>query len=128
MICRRDPALQVKRVPSIDGRTLLTSYRAQRLRRTAPPSSPGERGAREAACRAHVEMFVGQLAADGQVSGPSWQVRDWWDMRTEGLPKERLAAATSAVAALARADPGAARAFQQACVQDALAGGAVPGL
>lgn len=128
MICRRDPALQVKRVPSIDGRTLLTSYRAQRLRRTAPPSSPGERGAREAACRAHVEMFVGQLAADGQVSGPSWQVRDWWVMRTEGLPKERLAAATSAVAALARADPGAARAFQQACVQDALAGGAVPGL
>jgi hypothetical protein len=73
-------------------------------------------------------MFVGQLAADGQVSGPSWQVRDWWDMRTEGLPKERLAAATSAVAALARADPGAARAFQQACVQEALAGGAVPGL
>jgi hypothetical protein len=128
MICRRDPALQVKHVPSIDGRPLLTSYRAQRLRRTAPPSSPDARGAREAACRAHVEMFIGQLAAEGQVSGPSWQVCDWWDMRTEGLSKERLAAATSAVAALARADPGAARAFQQACVQDALAGGAVPGL
>lgn len=128
MICRRDPALQVKRVPSIDGRTLLTSYRAQRLRRLARPSSLGERRVREAACRAHVEMFVGQLAADGQVSGPSWQVRDWWDMRTDGLPKERHAAATSAVAALARADPGAERAFQQACVQEALAGGAVPGL
>ena len=128
MVCRRDPALQVKRVPSIDGRTLLTSYRAQRLRRTAPTSSPGEGGAREGACRAHVEMFVGQLAADGQVSGPSWQVRDWWDMRTEDLPKERLAAATSAVEALARADPGAARAFQQACVQGGVAGGSVPGL
>lgn len=128
MMCRREPALQAKRVPSIGSPALLTQYRAQRLKRTAPPSSGAERGAHDATCRAHVEMFVGQLAAEGQVSGPSWQVRDWWDMRTEAMAKDRLAAATSIVAALARADPGAGRAFQQACVQEALAGGAVPGL
>ncbi|MGL3822907.1 hypothetical protein [Sphingopyxis sp. R3-92] len=128
MMCRREPALQVKRVPSIDGTALLTRYRAQRLKRTASPPSAAEGGASDAACRAHVEMFVGQLAAEGQVSGPSWQVRDWWDMRTGDMTKERLAAATSAVAALARADPGIERTFQQACVQQALAGGAVPGL
>lgn len=128
MICRRDPAQQVKRVPAIDGRTLLARYRAQRAQRTASAPSGGESGAHEAACRAHVEMFVGQLAAEGQVSGPSWQVRDWWDIRTEDFSEERRAAATSAVTALARADPGAARAFQQACVQEALSGGAVPGM
>jgi hypothetical protein len=73
-------------------------------------------------------MFVGQLAAEGQVSGPSWQVRDWWDFRTEELAGDRLVGAKAAVAALANADPGSARAFQQACVQEALARGAVPGL
>ena len=73
-------------------------------------------------------MFVGQLAAEGQVSGPSWQVRDWWDIRTEDFSEERRAAATSPVTGLARADPGAARAFPQACVQEALSGGAVPGM
>ncbi|OHD00019.1 MAG: hypothetical protein A2885_21015 [Sphingopyxis sp. RIFCSPHIGHO2_01_FULL_65_24] len=73
-------------------------------------------------------MFVGELATEGKISGPSWQVRDWWDIRTEGSSKERLAAAMSVVAALARADPGTARAFQQACVQEALVNGAVPGL
>lgn len=128
MICRRDPARQVKHVDAIDGRTLLARYRAQRAQRTAWAPSGSESGAHEAVCRAHVEMFVGQLAAEGQVSGPSWQVRDWWNIRTEDFSEERRAAATSAVTALARADPGAARAFQQACVQEALSGGAVPGM
>lgn len=126
MICRREQLMQVKLLPSIDGRALLTRYRAQRAQRTAPMASAD--GAHSAACRAHVDMFVGELAAEGDVSGPSWQVRDWWDIRTEGSSTERLAAAKAAVAALARADPGTARAFQQACVQEALAAGAVPGL
>lgn len=128
MICRRDPALQVKRVPTVDSPELLARYRSQRAQRTGPASSAAMRGAHDAACHAHVEMFVGQLAAEGQVSGPSWQIRDWWSLRTEEFPAERLAAAKSAVAALARTDADAARAFQQACVKEALAGGAVPGV
>lgn len=129
MICRRDPELKVKQLASVDGGTLTARYRAQRVKRTVPPAhSTQARGAYDAACRAHVEMFVGQLAAEGQVSGPSWQVRDWWDVRTEELAGDRLVGAKAAVAALANADPGTARAFQQACVQEALARGAVPGL
>jgi hypothetical protein len=129
MICRRDPELKVKKLASIDGRTLTARYRAQRVQRTVPTApSTQARSAYDAACRAHVEMFVGQLAADGQVSGPSWQVRDWWDIRTEQLSADRRAAANSATAALANADPVAARAFQLACVQEALARGAAPGL
>jgi len=129
MICRRDPELKVKQLASVDGRTLTARYRAQRVKRTVPPAHATQaRSAYDAACRAHVEMFVGQLAAEGQVSGPSWQVRDWWDVRTEELAGDRLVGAKAAVAALAKADPGSARAFQQACVQEALARGAVPGL
>lgn len=129
MICRRDPETRVKRLPAIDGRTLTARYREQRVKRTVPPAPTARaRGAYDAACRAHVEIFVGALAAEGQVSGPSWQVRDWWDIRTEDFSADRLAAAKSAAAALAKADPGSARAFQQACVQEALARGAVPGL
>lgn len=129
MICRRDPEMEVKRLPAIDGRALTARYRAQRAKRTVPPAQSAQsRDAYDAACRAHIEMFVGQLAAEGQVSGPSWQVRDWWDIRTDGVSADRLAAAKSAAAAVASADPAAARAFQQACVQEALARGAVPGL
>lgn len=128
MICRRDSKLRVKRLPSVDGGTLTARYRAQRAKRTVPPAQSQARGAYDAACRAHVEMFVGQLAAEGQVSGPSWRVRDWWDIRTEDFSADRLAATKSTAAALASADPGSARAFQQACVQEALARGAVPGL
>ena len=128
MVCRRDPELKVNQLASVDGRTLTARYRAQRVKRTVPPAhSTQARGAYDAACRAHFEMFVGQLAAEGQVAGPSWQVRDWWDFRTEELAGDRLVGAKAAVAALANADPGSARAFQQACVQEALARGAVPG-
>ena len=88
--------------------------------------------ARTIECIARVDGFIARLSAKGPVAGPTWQVRDWWDKRSWDMDETRrereLKAARERAAALAQSDPAAAEAAETACVDEAIAGGAVPGL
>lgn len=129
MMCRRDPALAVHRTPGIDGLALLARYRAHRQMRAADTARTDAGSALDAAaCRAHVELFIEKIAAEGPVSGPSWQIRDWWDVAAETVPADRMAAAKLAAEQLARTDPDAASAAQKACIRKAIDSGEIAGL
>ncbi len=129
MMCRRDPALAVHRTPGIDGLALLARYRAHRQMRAADTARTDAGSALDAAaCRAHVELFIEKIAAEGPVSGPSWQIRDWWDVAAETVPADRMAAAKLAAEQLGRTDPDAASAAQKACTRKAIDSGEIAGL
>ncbi|MGQ0277572.1 hypothetical protein [Sphingopyxis sp. P1IMeth2] len=129
MMCRRDPALAVRRTPDIDGLALLARYRAHREMRAAVAArTEAGSGLDAAACRAHVELFIEKIAAEGPVSGPSWQIRDWWDVAVETVPADQMAGAKLAAEQLARTDPVAANAAQKACVRKAIDSGEIAGL
>ena len=84
-------------------------------------------------CLAHVNAMIAEEAsATGRVAGPSWFIRDWWSAR---LPEEGTAEALSAeqrrqlelsMTGRKAADPDAYRAELQACVAEAIDGGALP--
>ena len=129
MMCRRDPALAVRRTPDIDGLALLARYRAHREMRAADAARADAGSVLDAAaCHAHVALFIEKIAAEGPVSGPSWQIRDWWDVAAENVPAGRMEEAELAAAQLARTDPDAASAAQKACVRKAIDSGEIAGL
>ena len=122
MVCARDPELGQQRVPSIAGVALTAHYREQRallaMLKALPP----------AVCRAQMELFTAKVAEEGEVSGTTWQIRDWWDIAAEDLPKADMDAARERALALSEQNPAFTDALQSACIGKAIAADAVPGL
>jgi hypothetical protein len=83
-------------------------------------------------CRAHMALFIAESAHDsGRVPGPSWFIRDWWVDRAidAGAPEDDDAIIAARVEELRQLKTTAPDAFQRgrsACVQEAMAAGAVP--
>jgi hypothetical protein len=85
-------------------------------------------------CRAHMEMLIEDVAReDGQVAGPTWFIRDWWDRKAAdvGAPDDDGAAVAARRTELERQRTVRPDDFQSgrgACVDAALDAGAVPGM
>ena len=85
-------------------------------------------------CRAHMELFIEESAREsGRVPGPSWFIRDWWIEQAidAGSPEDDdaiIAGRMDGLRQLATTDPDRYRAGRSACVQKAIAAGAVPGM
>jgi len=85
-------------------------------------------------CRAHVEILIEDVARDGgQVAGPTWFIRDWWERKAEeaGAPDDdgaELAGFKAGLGAMSTAEPERFRAERQACIATAIEAGAVPGM
>ena len=84
-------------------------------------------------CLAHVEAMIGEAQREtGMVAGPSWFVRSWWMARLpeDDAPgawsEEQRQAFAASMPARKTADPEAYRAELQACVDEAIDGGALP--
>lgn len=89
--------------------------------------------ARAELCLAHINAMIAEEAeATGRVAGPSWFVRDWWTARLPeagaagALTAEQRTALEASMPARKAADPEAHRAELQACVTEAIDGGALP--
>lgn len=95
----------------------------------AAPHRLGEVHARTIECIAHVDLFIAASSSSGQVAGPSWQVRDWWDARSLAIDaavrEPALESARLRASRLADSDPEAAEAAQGNCIHEAIAGGAL---
>lgn len=94
---------------------------------------PEPPAARAELCLAHVNAMIAEEAkATGRVAGPSWFVRDWWIARLpeadspDVLTAEQRAALEASMPARKAADPDKHRAELQACVGEAIDGGALP--
>lgn len=84
-------------------------------------------------CLAHVEALIAEAEREtGMVAGPSWFVRSWWMARLpeDGTPEawtaEQRQALAASMPARKAADPEGYRAELQACVDEAIEGGALP--
>jgi len=86
------------------------------------------------ACRAHMELFIEEVAAGGDhVAGPTWFIRDWWDRKAieAGAPDDDGAAIEALKSNLEQFRTEAPENFaagRQACVDVAIEAGAVPGM
>jgi hypothetical protein len=94
-----------------------------------PPAEPG----RPELCLAHVNVMIAEAMREtGRVAGPSWFIRDWWEARTSrpddagALTGEQRTALEASMAERKARDPDAWRAELQACVDEAIEGGALP--
>lgn len=85
-------------------------------------------------CRAHMELFVEDVARESeQVAGPTWFIRDWWDRQAAdaGAPDDdgQIVGLIKTGLTLMRAEePERFDAERQDCIDTAIAGGAVPGM
>lgn len=85
-------------------------------------------------CRAHMELFIEDVAREGgQIAGPTWFIRDWWDRQAEEAeaPDDGGAAAAARKAELERqraSNPDEFQTGRGVCVDTALDAGAVPGM
>ena len=80
-------------------------------------------------CLARMEGMIEEAAAaTGNVAGPSWFIRDWWEARRAEAGGERGDAWTVVRQTIdVRAMDEAARAAElQSCVDEAIAAGALP--
>ena len=84
-------------------------------------------------CRAHMELMIEDAARDGgRVAGPTWFIRDWWEIRAEEAgasdDEAERAAARIALGAKSTAEPERFAAERSACIDTAIEAGAVPGM
>ena len=85
-------------------------------------------------CRAHMELFIEDVARESDhVAGPTWFIRDWWDMKAEaaGAPEDDdavIAGLTEDLRTLRTEAPDRFEADRSACIDTAIDGGAVPGM
>jgi len=84
-------------------------------------------------CLAHVNVMIADaMRESGRVAGPSWFIRDWWEERTPesdqpgGLTAEQRQALEASMSERKARDPVAYDAELQACVDEAIEGGALP--
>ena len=85
------------------------------------------------ACRAHMELFIEDVARDGEhVAGPTWFIHGWWERKAveAGAPEDgaTLKALKSNLEQLRTEAPENFAAGRQACVDTAIEAGAVPGM
>ncbi len=86
------------------------------------------------ACRAHMELFIEDVAREGErVAGPTWFIHGWWERKAveAGAPDDDGAALTalkSNLEQLRTEAPDRFAAGRQDCVDKAIEAGAVPGM
>jgi hypothetical protein len=86
------------------------------------------------ACRAHMELFIEDVAREGEhVAGPTWFIHGWWERKAieAGAPEDdgaALAALKSNLEQLRTEAPESFAAGRRACVDKAIDAGAVPGM
>ncbi|MDO1560320.1 hypothetical protein Q0812_12860 [Brevundimonas sp. 2R-24] len=112
--------------PPVEPQAFLAAYRQQRDLPIA--RSPGEETLPKAVyCLGAMELMIEESAATGHVAGPSWFIRDWWSERAQ-LSDDGAQRALTAVRAAKARDAGAHDTALGACVDEAIAAGAVPGM
>ncbi|MDP3803840.1 hypothetical protein [Brevundimonas sp.] len=84
-------------------------------------------------CLAHMDAMIAEAQREtGMVAGPSWFIRSWWAARLPevGMPatwsEEQRRALGVSMPERKAADPDGYRAELQACVAEAIDGGALP--
>lgn len=84
-------------------------------------------------CLAHMNAMIAESQREtGMVAGPSWFIRSWWTARLpeegtpEALTEEQRQALDASMPGRKAADPDRYRAELQSCVNEAIAGGALP--
>lgn len=94
---------------------------------------PDPQPARAELCLAHVNAMIAEASREtGRVAGPSWFIRDWWTARLpeDGAPGALTAEQRSrlelSMPERKAGDPEGYRAELQACVDEAIDGGALP--
>lgn len=86
------------------------------------------------ACRAHIELFIEDVARESEhVAGPTWFIRDWWTRKAieAGAPDDDGAALEALKSNLEQLRTEAPEQFaggRQYCVDAAIDAGAVPGM
>jgi hypothetical protein len=86
------------------------------------------------ACRAHMELFIEEVAAESDhVAGPTWFIRDWWTRQAieAGAPDDGGAALRALKSNLEQLRAEAPERFaggRRRCVEIAIEAGAVPGM
>lgn len=98
-------------------------------------ADPDPQPPRAALCLAHMDAMIAEAQREtGRVAGPSWFIRDWWTARLpedgtpEALDAEQRTRLEVSMAGRKAADPEEYRAELQACVDEAIDAGAVPGM
>lgn len=96
-------------------------------------TDPAPPPARAELCLAHVNAMIVEAEREtGRVAGPSWFIRSWWSARLpeDGAPgaltAEQRTALELSMPERRVADPDKHRAELQACVGEAIEGGALP--
>lgn len=96
-------------------------------------SDPAAPPPRAELCLAHVNAMIAEAQREtGMVAGPSWFIRSWWTARlpeegsSEALTEEQRRALDASMPGRKAADPDGYRAELQACVAEAIEGGALP--
>lgn len=96
-------------------------------------SDPGSPPPRAELCLAHMDAMIAEAQREtGRVAGPSWFIRSWWTARLpeekapEALTTEQRRALEASLPERKAADPDGYRAELQSCVDEAIAGGALP--
>lgn len=85
-------------------------------------------------CRAHMELLIEEVAADGgHVAGPTWFINSWWDRQAEtlGAPDDDgavLGLLKTGLGLMQADEPVRFAAERQDCVDTAIDAGAVPGM
>lgn len=125
MVCARDPYFRVRRLKVIDGPAMVADYRARFAPRAVALTDEQRR---QVHCAAQVELFMAEVAKDGEVSGPTWAINDWWSAQVEALDLDAVKAAKVELFSYDNAEPDASKAQRSACLQEAIDKGAVPGL
>ena len=94
---------------------------------------PNPQPQRAELCLAHMNAMIAEAQREtGMVAGPSWFIRSWWTSRLpedgtpEAITKEQRQALDASMPERKAADPAAYRAELQACVNEAIEGGAPP--
>lgn len=83
-------------------------------------------------CRAHMELFIEDVAKEGgHIAGPTWFINSWWDRKGEaaGAPDddgEAVALVKAGLERLRADEPERFRTGRQTCIDTAIAGGALP--
>lgn len=84
-------------------------------------------------CLAHMNTMIAEAQREtGRVAGPSWFIRDWWtaklpeDGGAEALNADQRSRLELSMPGRKAADPDGYRAELQACVNEAIDGGALP--
>jgi len=96
-------------------------------------ASPDPEPPRAELCLAHINAMIAEAAREtGRVAGPSWFVRSWWsaklpdDGTSEAWTEEQRTRLELSMPERKAADPEAYQAELQACVDEAIDGGALP--